>query len=71
MSLVSFIGFIYWFFKIMKQIISLIFNLYYFNFKKEGTQLPDVTLQEDNPGKTVKIRELFAGKKGVLLGVPG
>ena len=38
---------------------------------KEGSQLPDSTLFEDNPGKQVKIRELFAGKKGLLVGVPG
>ena len=37
----------------------------------EGSQIPDVTLFEDNPGNLVKIRDLFAGKKGLLIGVPG
>ena len=45
--------------------------MFYFFFLKEGSQLPDSTLFEDNPGKQFKIRELFAGKKGLLVGVPG
>jgi peroxiredoxin 5 len=38
-----------------------------------GDQLPEVTLEElvnDEPQK-VQLRELFAGKKGILFGVPG
>ena len=31
----------------------------------------DVELFENNPGNKVKITDLFAGKKGILLGVPG
>jgi 2-Cys peroxiredoxin 5 len=42
---------------------------------KVGDQLPDVTLYEGQPGygapKEVKLRELFAGKKGILFAVPG
>ena len=37
----------------------------------EGSQIPDVTLCENDPGNLVKIRDLFAGKKGLLIGVPG
>jgi 2-Cys peroxiredoxin 5 len=33
--------------------------------------LPEVALQEGAPNKHVKITDIFAGKKGVLLGVPG
>jgi len=47
------------------------FNYLHYLKKKEGTQLPDLTLYEDNPGKKVQVRELFAGKKGILIGVPG
>eukprot|EP01025_Chloroclados_australasicus_P043948 TRINITY_DN4724_c1_g1_i2.p1 TRINITY_DN4724_c1_g1~~TRINITY_DN4724_c1_g1_i2.p1 ORF type:complete len:163 (+),score=29.04 TRINITY_DN4724_c1_g1_i2:164-652(+) len=36
-----------------------------------GDQLPDATLWENNPDGAVKIRELFAGKKGVIFAVPG
>ena len=42
---------------------------------KVGDQLPDVTLYEGQPGygapKEVKLRDLFAGKKGILFAVPG
>ncbi|CAD7695773.1 unnamed protein product [Ostreobium quekettii] len=38
---------------------------------KVGDELPDSTLYEGSPGGAVKIRELFAGKKGVIVGVPG
>ena len=37
----------------------------------EGSQIPDVFLQENDPGNLVNIRDLFAGKKGLLIGVPG
>ncbi len=55
----------------MKHLDFLLFILNKWFIFKEGTQLPDSTLFEDNPGKQVKIRELFAGKKGLLVGVPG
>ena len=42
---------------------------------KVGDQLPDVTLHEGQPNygapKEVRLRELFAGKKGILFAVPG
>jgi 2-Cys peroxiredoxin 5 len=36
-----------------------------------GDALPNLELQEGNPGNTVNIAELFAGKKGILFAVPG
>lgn len=36
-----------------------------------GDKLPEVTVFEDNPGGAVDLSKLFAGKKGVLFGVPG
>jgi len=36
-----------------------------------GTRLPDVEVYENNPGNKLKITDLFAGKKGILIGVPG
>lgn len=36
-----------------------------------GDKIPDVTVFEDNPGGAVELSKLFAGKKGVLFGVPG
>lgn len=36
-----------------------------------GDALPDVTLYEGNPGGKVSLRELFAGKKGIIFAVPG
>ncbi|KAK9825361.1 hypothetical protein WJX81_003739 [Elliptochloris bilobata] len=38
---------------------------------KAGDAVPDVTLQEGTPGDEVKLKDLFAGKKGILFGVPG
>jgi peroxiredoxin 5 len=38
---------------------------------EKGDELPDLVLFEDSPGNPVKLREVFAGKKGVLFGVPG
>jgi 2-Cys peroxiredoxin 5 len=38
---------------------------------KEGTKLPNSVLFEDNPGNKVNVHDLFAGKKGIILGVPG
>ncbi|KAL6755646.1 peroxiredoxin type II [Haematococcus lacustris] len=39
--------------------------------EKVGTQLPDVVLYEGDAQTKVNLRELFAGKKGVLFAVPG
>jgi len=36
-----------------------------------GDKLPEVTLFEETPGGAVDLSKLFAGKKGVLFGVPG
>jgi hypothetical protein len=36
-----------------------------------GDQLPDATVYEGSPKDAVKVRDLFAGKKGILFGVPG
>ncbi len=36
-----------------------------------GSPLPDVELWEGTPGDSVKITDLFKGKKGILFGVPG
>jgi 2-Cys peroxiredoxin 5 len=38
---------------------------------KVGDTLPSVEVQEEAPNKTVNVKELFAGKKGILFGVPG
>lgn len=38
---------------------------------KVGDPLPSVELAEGNPGTKVNIKELFAGKKGILFAVPG
>jgi 2-Cys peroxiredoxin 5 len=44
---------------------SSIFNL------SVGEKVPDVIVFEETPGGKVNLGELFAGKKGVLFGVPG
>lgn len=36
-----------------------------------GDKLPDITVFEETPGGKVELGSLFAGKKGVLFGVPG
>lgn len=36
-----------------------------------GDSLPSVDVHEGTPSSTVNVKELFAGKKGVLFGVPG
>lgn len=36
-----------------------------------GDTLPSVEVHESNPGKKVNVKDLFAGKKGVLFAVPG
>ena len=36
-----------------------------------GDRLPDINVYEKTPGNAVNVRELFAGKKGILFGVPG
>ncbi|KAK9828741.1 hypothetical protein WJX72_001860 [[Myrmecia] bisecta] len=36
-----------------------------------GRPLPDVVLYKDTPDNPVRVRDLFAGKKGVLFGIPG
>ncbi|GMH41586.1 hypothetical protein BSKO_09496 [Bryopsis sp. KO-2023] len=38
---------------------------------KEGDALPDVTLYKDSPQGSFKIREVCAGKKVVIVAVPG
>uniref|UniRef100_A0A9J8BNJ3 Peroxiredoxin-5 n=1 Tax=Cyprinus carpio carpio TaxID=630221 RepID=A0A9J8BNJ3_CYPCA len=36
-----------------------------------GQHLPDVMVQEGDPGNSISMAKLFKGKKGVLFGVPG
>jgi len=36
-----------------------------------GDKVPEVTVFEDTPGGAVDLSKLFAGKRGVLFGVPG
>ncbi len=36
-----------------------------------GDKIPSVEVDEGAPGKKVNVKELFAGKKGVLFAVPG
>ncbi|XP_016098718.1 peroxiredoxin-5, mitochondrial-like [Sinocyclocheilus grahami] len=36
-----------------------------------GQHLPDVSVQEGDPGNSISMAKLFKGKKGVLFGVPG
>lgn len=38
---------------------------------KVGDPLPSIEVQEGSPGEKVNVKELFAGKKGILFGVPG
>ena len=38
---------------------------------KVGDNLPKVSLFEGNPDGKIELQELFAGKKGILFGVPG
>ncbi|GAU96011.1 hypothetical protein RvY_07519 [Ramazzottius varieornatus] len=38
---------------------------------KEGDSLPDVEIFDGEPGKKIKVTELFKGKKGILIAVPG
>jgi len=38
---------------------------------KIGDKLPAVTLFEGDPGTKIEVPDLFAGKKGILFGVPG
>ncbi|XP_064399856.1 peroxiredoxin-5, mitochondrial-like [Halichondria panicea] len=38
---------------------------------KVGDELPSVECHEDSPANKVNMRELFAGKRGVLFAVPG
>jgi len=38
---------------------------------RAGDKLPYVTVSEDEPGNRFSIRDVFNGKKGVLVGVPG
>uniref|UniRef100_A0A671Q274 Peroxiredoxin-5 n=1 Tax=Sinocyclocheilus anshuiensis TaxID=1608454 RepID=A0A671Q274_9TELE len=40
-------------------------------FHDVGQHLPDVLVQEGDPGNSISMAELFRGKKGVLFGVPG
>ena len=39
-------------------------------YQQVGDTLPSIEVQE-GPDNTVNVKELFAGKKGVLFGVPG
>ncbi|CAF1006543.1 unnamed protein product [Rotaria sp. Silwood1] len=41
------------------------------NAIKEGATLPNHTLYENEPKNKVNITDVFAGKKGILFGVPG
>ena len=36
-----------------------------------GDKLPSVALQDGNPAVKVDIADLFAGKRGIIFGVPG
>lgn len=36
-----------------------------------GDTLPSVEVHEGTPGEKVNVKDLFAGKKGILIGVPG
>lgn len=36
-----------------------------------GDALPDVTVWEGTPDGAINVKEVFAGKKGILFGVPG
>jgi len=38
---------------------------------KVGDTIPDATVSETDLYTTLKLRELFAGKKGILFGIPG
>mmetsp|Transcript_121580 Transcript_121580/g.242210 ORF Transcript_121580/g.242210 Transcript_121580/m.242210 type:complete len:160 (+) Transcript_121580:63-542(+) len=38
---------------------------------EEGDMLPNIAVDENKPGETVNILELFKGKKGILFAVPG
>ena len=36
-----------------------------------GDKIPDAIVYGSSPGDKIKVRELFAGKKAVIFGVPG
>ncbi len=36
-----------------------------------GDKIPDATVYGSTPKEEIKVRELFAGKKAVVFGVPG
>ncbi len=38
---------------------------------KVGSKLPAAELFEDSPANKVNIQDIFANKKGILIGVPG
>lgn len=40
-------------------------------FLQVGDTLPSVEVMEGTPNSTVNVKDLFAGKKGVLFAVPG
>ena len=43
----------------------------YASLVQVGDVLPSVEVHEGTPGDKVNVKELFAGKKGILFGVPG
>ena len=43
----------------------------YLSSIKEGTKLPNSVLYENTPANKVSVHDLFAGKKGIIIGVPG
>jgi len=43
----------------------------YLSSLQAGTKLPDIEVYENSPATKVKLTDLFKGKKGILVGVPG
>jgi hypothetical protein len=56
--------------KILNKNVILLCKRYASSLK-EGTKLPNSVLFENTPGNKVNVHDLFNGKKGILLGVPG
>lgn len=59
-----------WFYENLQIFFPIIFWKTCFIIKV-GSKLPAGELFENSPASKVDIHELFAGKKGILIGVPG
>ena len=52
------------------KIVDCILTLHHVG-SQVGDKIPDATVYGDSPKDEIKVRDLFAGKKAVVFGVPG